>query len=57
MLVGLRGLKLSQMMVFGRDWSEFAKQGVAGTVCSPRLRTQACPHGAFLSGQVACVFS
>lgn len=31
---------VSQRMVFGRDRSEFAKQGAAGTVSDPMLRTQ-----------------
>lgn len=29
------GAEVSQRVVFGKDWSEFAKQGVAGTVCDP----------------------
>ena len=31
---------MSQRIVFGRDWSEFSKQEVAGTVRDPMLRTQ-----------------
>lgn len=34
------GAGVSKRMVFGRDGSEFAKQGLAGTVHDPSLGTQ-----------------
>lgn len=42
-------------MVFGSDGSEFAKQGVAGTVYDPKLRTQESSQSIFIGS--GCLWS